>query len=164
MRGETIVLVWDHPAATGDRTGEQKTHCRIAVSIFCYIFRRERTTSVVTNCKTLVLCFFEVLQQCWWRFKSRGMCNRVDLQIVTDISKRLADYIFRDPEDGGSVLLRYVSKYLLIYMLSYPERRNCATPFVFHYAWHVFMTRRFGRMSSETIVRNPISYENSNNL
>jgi hypothetical protein len=33
------------------------------------------------------------------------MCHQLDLQIVMGISKRLSDYIFRDPEEGGSMLL-----------------------------------------------------------
>jgi hypothetical protein len=62
------------------------------------------------------------------------MCHQVDLQIVMDISKRLADYIFTDPEEGGSMLLRNASSYLLSYTPSYLEGCNCETSLVFHSA------------------------------
>jgi len=54
------------------------------------------------------------------------------LQIVKDVSKKLADYIFRDPEEGGSMLLQNASSYLPIYTASYLEGRNYETTFAFH--------------------------------
>jgi hypothetical protein len=86
------------------------------------------------------------------------------LQIVMGISKRLSDYIFRDPEEGGSMLLWNASSYLPIYTPSYLERRNCAMPFVSHNAWIDLMTCRFGQMSSETIIINSVSYNGWKNL